>query len=415
MEPRRRRILVIVGMKGIGDAVEALPVFALIARHLPDAELRAGYFKDKQETILAASPHVAGLVRLEGNAKDPAKSWRALVANARAMRGFESALFLYKRERIAWTWGVSARLAGTRLLHKHGYRYRDPRRDAFSDFPEYVFFQLVASTLLLGKPLGATPVPELVPGPAERAYAEALFARHGLGERPVVLINMRAPKYASMGRWGTEPFARVAAALRDRGADVVFNGGLEEQAEELEGLPPALREQVTVIGGHTPLELAAVIERCGVFIGEPSGPTFVALAVGTPAVTLQGPGDHAYPGQNRGGAVWWPPRPDHRIVSRVEACQLTLGAACTCTHAPVAPGYKRALKRAGLWDVVQDAGRAIRPPAPRRASPPRRFGCLEAIPVDAVVTAAMELLEDPPVRALTAEPMVPNLSRSRVS
>jgi ADP-heptose:LPS heptosyltransferase len=229
-----------------------------------------------------------------------------------------------------------------------------------------------------------------------------VFAENGLGARPVAIVNLRAPKYAHLGRWGTDRFARVAEALQARGVDLVFNGGLQEQADELEGLPPHVRREITVIGGHTPLELAAVIQRCDVFIGEPSGPTFLALAVGTPTVTLQGPGDHNYPGQNRGGAVWWPHRPEHRVVSKVEWCQLAMGASCTCTHTTAAPAPERAMKYVGVWKPYKRLRRSVRPQAPRPPSSARRFPCLEAIEPDDVVAAVTDLLGDrlrPPAAA----------------
>ena len=67
----------------------------------------------------------------------------------------------------------AAWLAGARLLHRHGYRYRDVRRNVIRDFPQHVFFQLVASNLLLGKPLANALPPRLAPAAAEAVgYAE---------------------------------------------------------------------------------------------------------------------------------------------------------------------------------------------------------------------------------------------------
>ena len=75
MTPRRtpsERILVVLGMQGLGDAVEALPVFELIKRHRPGAVLDAGYFRPPLDTVLATSPHVARIVQLRGNRPSPA-------------------------------------------------------------------------------------------------------------------------------------------------------------------------------------------------------------------------------------------------------------------------------------------------------------------------------------------------------
>ena len=205
MTPRRtpsERILVVLGMQGLGDAVEALPVFELIERHKPGAVLDAGYFRPPLDTVLATSPHVARIVQLRGNAQDPRKSLPQLAHNVRAMRGHSAVLFLYKRETIAWPWHLAAWLAGARLLHRHGYRYRDVRRNVMSDFPQHVFFQLVASNLLLGKPLANALPPRLDPPPEAVRYADALWERLGLGDRPVVLMNIARARLRGDGPLG---------------------------------------------------------------------------------------------------------------------------------------------------------------------------------------------------------------------
>ena len=397
MTPRRtpsERILVVLGMQGLGDAVEALPVFELIKRHKPGAVLDAGYFRPPLDTVLATSPHVGRIVQLRGNAQDPRKSLPQLAHNVRAMRGHSAVLFLYKRETIAWPWHLAAWLAGARLLHRHGYRYRDVRRNVMSDFPQHVFFQLVASNLLLGKPLANALPPRLDPPPEALGYAAALWERLGLGDRPVVLMNSRAPGYEEMGRWGLGRFARLAEELQDWGADVLVNGGGRGQDDEYERLPPEQREAMTMISGHSLLELAAVMARCALFVGEPSGPTHLARAVGTPTLSLQGPGDRRYPGQDRLGAVWWPQDPAHPRLSKVEWCQRTCGDACGCRFTEPNHRFKHALKRVGVWDTWKGVRKKVRPKRRRRwTEPPAHFPCLEAISPEEAAAAAIALLE----------------------
>ena len=238
MTPRRtpsERILVVLGMQGLGDAVEALPVFELIKRHRPGAVLDAGYFRPPLDTVLATSPHVARIVQLRGNAQDPRKSLPQLAHNVRAMRGHSAVLFLYKRETIAWPWHLAAWLAGARLLHRHGYRYRDVRRNVMSDFPQHVFFQLVASNLLLGKPLANALPPRLDPPPeagALRGRAVGAPRARGPARGADELARARATRRWAAG--GSARFARLAEELRDWGADVLVNGGGRGQDEEYE-------------------------------------------------------------------------------------------------------------------------------------------------------------------------------------
>ena len=152
--------------------------------------------------MLATSPHVARIVQLRGNAQDPRKSLPQLAHNVRAMRGHSAVLFLYKRETIAWPWHLAAWLAGARLLHRHGYRYRDVRRNVMSDFPQHVFFQLVASNLLLGKPLANALPPRLDPPPeAVRLRGRAVGAPRAR-DRPVVLIELARARLRGDGPLG---------------------------------------------------------------------------------------------------------------------------------------------------------------------------------------------------------------------
>ena len=73
-----RRVLLVVGNKGIGDAVEALPVFEMIRRHWPSVSLTAGSFRlTTQRVALSRSPYVDELVELQGSVSDP---WKALPA-----------------------------------------------------------------------------------------------------------------------------------------------------------------------------------------------------------------------------------------------------------------------------------------------------------------------------------------------
>src|SRR5207245_11354359 len=128
----------------------ALPVFEIVKRHWPDVMLHAGSFSTGfQPEVFRRSPYIDETVRLCGSIKDVALALKCVAHNVRTMRPYDVVLFLYKFERIVWPLTLAARLAGARALYRHGYRYRDWRRSTYSDFPEHVFFQLVASSLLL--------------------------------------------------------------------------------------------------------------------------------------------------------------------------------------------------------------------------------------------------------------------------
>lgn len=390
-----RRVLVVLGLKGIGDSAEATSVFELITRHWPDAEVVAGVFKDKQEAVFRRAPYVARIVRVHGHPRDVDKALRGLLRNVAVFHQFDDVLLLDRTERSAWPLTLAVRLAGARLHHRHGYRYRERRKSAFADFPAHIFFQLATSDLLLHRPLAEVVPPRVVPTTEDRQYAEQLFQERGWTGRPLVLLNTRGPQYGdSMGRWGIERYAALANLLVDRGLTVVVNGGSDEQVEEFAGARHLADPRVELLERPNLGQLGAVAHRCSVVVGEPSGPLCLAMAVGTPTVTIQGPGEHDYPGHNRSGPVWWPYDDRHLSVSRVAWCQRAYPHACQCSTDNTSrlkkrlepwhlwKPYKRLMRRLGLYDRLH-----------RSHWEDRRFRCLEHLTPDEVAEAVLRHLD----------------------
>src|SRR5712691_9512774 len=108
-EPQYERILIVLGQTGMGDAVEALPVFEMIRNYWPQVSLAVGYFRETQKAILEMSPHISKMVRLFGGVRYARRSITGLSRNLKAMRGFEVVLFLYKKEAITLPVRLAAR------------------------------------------------------------------------------------------------------------------------------------------------------------------------------------------------------------------------------------------------------------------------------------------------------------------
>jgi ADP-heptose:LPS heptosyltransferase len=390
-----RRVLVVLGMRGVGDSAEATSVFELVTRHWPGTEVVAGVFKDKQEQVFRRAPYVARVVRVHGHPQDNRQALRALPRNLVALRGFDEVLFLDRTDRCAWPLALAARLAGARFHHRHGYRCRERRKSPFADFPAHVFHQLVTSDLLLHRPLAEVMTPRVEPTEEDRAYAEELFARRAWTGWPVVLLNTRGPQYGeSMGRWGIERYVALANLLVDRGVTVVVNGGSENQVEEFRGAQHLADPRVELLERPDVGQLAAVAQRCSLVVGEPSGPLSLAMAVGSPTVSIQGPGERDYPGHNRSGPLWWPYDDRHLSVSRVAWCQLAHPDACLCstdTKSRVKKRlepwhlwkpYKRLVRRLGVYDRLH-----------RSRWDDRRFRCLEHLAPDEVAAAVLGHLD----------------------
>lgn len=111
----------------------------------------------------------------------------------------------------------------------------------------------------------------------------------GYPDRSSVVVIHPGAAYAAR-RWPPERFAEVAAALRNRGYDVVITGDgsevdLATSVADAAGLPRS-----SVLAGTLGLlELVALISDCRLLICGDTGVGHIATATGTPSVLLFGP------------------------------------------------------------------------------------------------------------------------------
>ncbi len=86
--------------------------------------------------------------------------------------------------------------------------------------------------------------------------------------------------------------------------------GAEADIDRIEKLSETWRDLPVVVARELPLpHLAAVIEKCRLFLGHDSGISHVAAAVGTPCILLFGPTDPS---------VWGPAQSVVRILEAPE-------------------------------------------------------------------------------------------------
>jgi ADP-heptose:LPS heptosyltransferase len=388
-------ILVVPGSRGLGDALETFPVFELIRDSWPDARLAAGSHSAAQEMTFAMSPHVTRCVRIRAGSVEQARA--AIVGfsqNLKVLREFDVVLFLYKK-RVARAMILAARLAGAAVYHRHPYRYQDPRRHAYGNFPARVLNQIIVARWL-GLPLRHLREPRLVLPEADRQFAEQFFREHGLGARPTVILNTLGS--AVIPGWGIERYAQVANRLVARHVDVIVNAGTDVQRREVQRVAHVLESRVFLLDTRLPRQLASVIARCDLLIGEASGQSWLATALGIPMITLFGPGDQGCHGLGRGGPVWWPRDARHRVISKLDWCWATMGSRCTCRYpprprrSPARKAFRNALKAIGVWKLRKALWKALGLHRPRPKLYDSFPPCLAAISVDEVVEAAVRPL-----------------------
>lgn len=144
------------------------------------------------------------------------------------------------------------------------------------------------------------------------------FATHHLppaNGRPLVAIHPGSGGYSQARRWPPTGFARVAQELvRLYEANIVLVGGGEERELGQQVARDIDPQPINLVGLTTIKQLAAVLQRCQLFIGNDSGIMHLATAVGAPVVAIFGPSNPKAWGP-------WPGEEANAIVIRLDlAC-----------------------------------------------------------------------------------------------
>ncbi len=194
-----------------------------------------------------------------------------IVADPRSAGLFEHCPFLGElfllRKRLGWP----GRLALVRRLRKQHYDVAVERHLA------------VVRPLLSGPP----PPTRAWLGGAERDWAARMLAR--LPGRRWLAIAPGAnwpPKI-----WPLQYFQELLERLRDQFDAAIVCGGPNDFAPAAALTRASPLPALNLAGETSLLQAAAVLERAAYFVGNDSGPGHLAAAVGTPTLTLFGPGE----------------------------------------------------------------------------------------------------------------------------
>lgn len=166
-----------------------------------------------------------------------------------------------------------------------------------------------------------SPVPQISLKPQAVAWSAAYWAQHSLEGFHVLIV---APgSGAKEKNWPLPSFAAVIEWWRDQigGKTVVVLGPVEDERSRLE---PILLSGCKMARGLTLAELAAILARSDLYLGNDSGVTHMAAALGIPTVALFGPSD----------VQKWRPRGKRVRILRheIECAPCSVAAMKSCGH-----------------------------------------------------------------------------------
>jgi len=147
---------------------------------------------------------------------------------------------------------------------------------------------------------------------SDREACSEVLSRVGVGERPLVLVNPNASELMLERRWPRERWVEFLTAAVARFPEYEFLlVGAPAERDYVAGLFDRLGEQVrgrvrNVAGEFSLPAFFGLIGRCSLLVTNDSGPLHLAVALGTPSVSLWGPGapDHYMPLDGRHEVIW---------------------------------------------------------------------------------------------------------------
>jgi heptosyltransferase-2 len=298
-----QRILVVT-LADLGDALLTIPALQALRHAFPAAKLSvlttplgAVALRDQpvDELIVFEKQRLnsPGALLQPANVRYALDLWRRLRAGR-----FETCVILHHL--TTWFGTLKYAALGAASGAKRRYGLDNGRGFFLTDrVPDAGFGSLHQADYWLAVVglLGATAKRPIAPrtiAETDVARATALLNNQAAdAAQPLIALHPGSGAFAPARRWTPQRFAELADALIEDGARIVVVGGGEEadlRQRMLGGMRHAA--QVIDLGGRTSLdELAAVLKRCDLFVGNDSGVTHLAGSGGTPIVALYGPTD----------------------------------------------------------------------------------------------------------------------------
>ena len=282
------RKILIIRLSGIGDVVHTLPLLGALRKKYPHAYI-AWLVQKKAEEVLLGHPYLDELITFDRD-RWISRLW-PLIKKLRK-RKFDLVVDSHGQFRS----GLFAQVTGAKL--RLGFNPKNGREfnSLFINFKAPPFpgdWHAVDRYLGLASLLGAEIERKeflIQIGEAEKEYVERFLEEEGI-EKGELLIALNPGSSWKSKIWPGKNYAHLADILIKKfTAKVMLLWGPGE--EKLIESIISLMEEKPLIAPRTSLkELASLISRCILFIGNDSAPLHIASALSIPSIGLYGPTD----------------------------------------------------------------------------------------------------------------------------
>ena len=280
------RNILLIRLSSLGDIVLTSPAIRAVRNHFPNARISM-LVASQSADLLTENPHLDEVLRFNRRAKDKDTSEMIRLARTIRERQFDLTIDFQRKFRtslLAYSSGAKCRVG---YHQPNGLLCSVRVPDSSGHAIDRYFALLHAASIKANDRMLELFITEF-----DRTYAREAMEKQSICiDRPIVGLFPGAGW--KLREWMPDRFAAIGDRLvKDFGAQVVVFGGPNE-CQLVDYVIDLMAEQATSFAGNLPIRrLAALIERCNLFLTNDTGPMHIAAALRTPTVALFGPGNH---------------------------------------------------------------------------------------------------------------------------
>ena len=290
--------ILIIRLAPLGETVLTTPVIRTLRQHFQDAHI-AYMVAPTRENLVSANPHLNEVLTYQASAPK--------LIYQMARRKFQMAVVLQPTfrlvlhtflARIPFRVGFETNAGGKKLLS-----LAVPNNTAQHETQRYLDVVRALDVEVIDDE------PEVFVNTAGNAWVNNFLEKQKFDDgKPIVGLNPGAATVYR--RWHVSNFAVLGDLLHEAyDAHIVITTGPREDE-----LADQVAEQMVyspiIVSHATPMQLAALLQRCHLYISNDTGPMHLSTAVKTPTIALFGASNLTQ---------WAPPWDKHAVVAR-EGC-----------------------------------------------------------------------------------------------
>lgn len=315
LDPKGVRRILVCQLRQIGDVLLSTPSIRLLRQRFPQADIDL-LTEQKARPMVDSNPDLAQVWAIDKQAHRNIAAQLAFYWQVAKQR-YDLVVDFQQLPRIRWVLAL-ARLFPPKSGRQIRLSYTPPwyNRWLYTHWSKPVGGYAAMTKASVLRPLGIDwnqEPPRLYLTAAERERGQVILAEHGIGQDDVLITvdpsHRRATRQWPEGHFGE--LIRLAAQAEPRLKFLVFYGPGEEHVaravENAAGVPACIVTNSML----TLRDMAACIERAALHFGNCSAPRHMAVAVGTPTLTILGSTSNA----------WTFPDSRHKALAKGLDCQ----------------------------------------------------------------------------------------------